>query len=349
MILNTNNGEIYLSFNQLKNFCCFATDIGFYVYQISPFKKMVSRKIMGGVRMIKMLHESNIFIFVGKSKGGLYPSNKLIIWNDENKKVLGEINFNSEIHDVDITKDYILVQCNSKIYIYKFDNLSLVKTIDMSAKKVIMGMGIEGAKYILYSGSEKGVINITKFDDDYLNTIQAHKNEIDIMEVSNDGKYLITASTKGTLIRIFDIETGDLRKEMRRGCDPVKILNISLSNDNSVLLVSSLKGTLHLYNTEITSKCDAKNKNWDDYGMKYIRNVLPEYFNSQWSFSQIYLSGIETFSVVDNTKKKIFVFGNNGQFYLVDYEDTLNPIIEKTIKYISDESDPFSDRSTTIR
>ena len=48
-------------------------------------------------------------------------------------------------------------------------------------------------------------------------------------------------------------------------------------------------------------------------------------------------------------KKNIFVFGNNGQFYLINYEDTLNPIIEKTIKYISDESDPFSERSTTIR
>ena len=136
---------------------------------------------------------------------------------------------------------------------------------------------------------------------------------------------------------------------MRRGCDPVKILDLSLSNDNSVLLVSSIKGTLHLYNTELNSKCEVKNKYWDNYGMKYIRNVLPEYFNSQWSFAQIYLSGIETFSVVDNISKKIYVIGNNGQYYIVDYEDTLNPIIEKTVKYISDESDPFSERSTTIR
>ena len=138
-------------------------------------------------------------------------------------------------------------------------------------------------------------------------------------------------------------------QEVRRGCDPVKILDLSLSNDNSVLLVSSAKGTLHLYNTAINENSEIKNKNWDEYGMKYIRNMLPDYFNSEWSFAQIYLSGIETFSAVDNIKKIVYVFGNNGQFYIVNYEDTLNPIIEKTIKYISDESDPFSDRSTTIR
>jgi len=79
MILNTPNGQIYISFNQLKNYCCFGTDIGFYVYQLAPFKKMVSRKIDGGVSMVKMLHESNIFIFVGKSKTNLYPRNKLIM------------------------------------------------------------------------------------------------------------------------------------------------------------------------------------------------------------------------------------------------------------------------------
>jgi len=349
MILNTSSGEVYISFNQLKNYCCFATDIGFYVYQISPFKKMVSRKIEGGVSMIKMLHESNIFIFVGKSKNNLYPKNKLLVWNDQSKTVLGEINFNSDIKDVNITKEYILVQCNSKIYIYQFDTLALVKSVDISSDNVIMGMGIEDSKYLIYTNEEPGELNITKFDSDYLGKIKAHKNEIDILQVSNDGKYLITASTKGTLIRIFSIETQELVQEVRRGCDPVKILDLSLSNDNSVLLVSSAKGTLHLYNTAINENSEIKNKNWDEYGMKYIRNMLPDYFNSEWSFAQIYLSGIETFSAVDNIKKIVYVFGNNGQFYIVNYEDTLNPIIEKTIKYISDESDPFSDRSTTIR
>ena len=348
MILNTPTGEIYLSFNQLKNFCCFGTDIGFYVYQISPFKKMISRKIEGGVSMIKMLHESNIFIFVGKTPNGFYPNNKLIVWNDENKTVLGEINFNSEIKDINITKEYILVLCNKKIYIYNFENLGLIKSIDMSPSNIIMGTGIEGSENLIYTSDERGVVNIAKFTKDHLETITAHKNNIDNLQVSNDGKYLITASTKGTLVRIFSIEDGELVQEVRRGCDPIKITDLSLSNDNNVLLVSSGKGTLHLYHTHINDNSE-QNKNWDDYGMKYIRNMLPDYFNSQWSFAQIYISGVETSSVVNNIEKKVYVFGNNGQFYIIDYTDTLNPIIEKTIKYISDEGDPFSERSTTIK
>ena len=203
--------------------------------------------------------------------------------------------------------------CNSKIYIYKFDNLSLVKSVDVSSNEIIMGTGIEGSKYLIYTSDEEGVVTIIKFDEDYIKQINAHQHEIDILQVSNDGEYLITASTKGTLIRIYDINSGELMQEVRRGCDPVKILDLSLSNDNSVLLVSSVKGTLHMYNTGLNEDCEIKNQSWDNYGMKYIRNVLPDYFNSQWSFTQIYLSGTETFSVVDNTNKKVYVIGNNGQ------------------------------------
>ena len=29
-----------------------------------------------------MLYESNIIVFVGRSDSGLYPNNKLIIWDD---------------------------------------------------------------------------------------------------------------------------------------------------------------------------------------------------------------------------------------------------------------------------
>ena len=70
--------DTYISFNQTEKYACFGTDIGFYIYSLNPFRKILSRKIDSGVSIVKMLYESNIIIFVGKEDKGLYPNNKLL-------------------------------------------------------------------------------------------------------------------------------------------------------------------------------------------------------------------------------------------------------------------------------
>tara|TARA_B110000208_G_scaffold188631_1_gene248658 strand:- start:588 stop:1640 length:1053 start_codon:yes stop_codon:yes gene_type:complete len=350
MSLITKDGsEIYINFNQTNTYCCFGTDIGFYVYQIAPFKKVISRKIEGGVSMIKMLHESNIFIFVGRTDTGPYPNHKLIIWDDQKKEVLGEISYNCRIRNINITKKYVIVLSQNKLYIYDFQTLVLQKSINVQGEQELISIGLEDSDYIIYPGEDIGTINITKLSSDYLKTIKAHKNMIENLYLSNNGKYIVSASERGTLIRIFDIETGEQLQELRRGYDPTKINNIRMSEDNAILLVSSIKGTIHLYNTNITENCEEQNVVWDSYGMSYFKTILPKYFGSQWSFSQIYLNSIVTYSILDSTNKTVYSFGNDGQFYEINYDNHESPVIEKNIKYISEENDPFSERSTTIR
>ena len=123
-----NSDDIYISFNQTEKYACFGTSIGFYIYSLNPFKKILSRKIDLGISIVKMLYESNIIVFVGRSDSGLYPNNKLIIWDDSKKAVLGEISYSSKINNVNLTKDYIVVLLEKKIYIYKF-GLELIKAL----------------------------------------------------------------------------------------------------------------------------------------------------------------------------------------------------------------------------
>ena len=40
-----NKENIYVSFNHNDTHCCFGTAIGFYIFQINPFNKILSRKI----------------------------------------------------------------------------------------------------------------------------------------------------------------------------------------------------------------------------------------------------------------------------------------------------------------
>ena len=358
MLFDINSDSIYLGINQTNNFCCFGTSIGFYIYQINPFQKIISRRIDGGVSIVKMLSESNIIIFTGKSNIGLYPNNKLIIWDDQKKDVIGEMSYDNKILNIDVTKHNIIVMTNTKIYIYNFDSLILDKTFDNHKDNNLLCVGLTESDYIVYPSGEAGVINIKKISDDYNENFKMHSHPIAHIHLSYDGNYLVTASEKGTIIKILDITTLQIIKEFRRGCDPTKITDLKLSQDNSLLLVSSVKGTIHLYNTEIAQNNSlGKNKqiNLDKIPLiptlkQYIPNkIKPSYFGSEWSFSQVYIQNITTYSIVNTDKKKIYSFGNDGQFYEICFNDPANPTVDKIIKYISDENDPFSERTSTIK
>lgn len=77
--------------------------------------------------------------------------------------------------------------------------------------------------------------------------IKAHQNGIVAMCISNDGGFVATASEKGTLIRVYKVSSGKLLKEFRRGIKAVMITGLTFSSDNSLLLVSSNTGTIHLF------------------------------------------------------------------------------------------------------
>ena len=101
---------------------------GFYIYSINPFKKILSRKIEQGISIVKMLYESNIVLFVGRTDKGLYPNNKLIMHGMIVKKaVLGEISYNNKINNICVNKEHIVVLLEKKIYIYTFETLYLKK------------------------------------------------------------------------------------------------------------------------------------------------------------------------------------------------------------------------------
>lgn len=77
--------------------------------------------------------------------------------------------------------------------------------------------------------------------------MQAHNNGIAAIAVSNDGKMLATASTNGTLIRIFSPETGQQLGELRRGSTPTQICDLTFDLEGKYLCCASNKGTIHIF------------------------------------------------------------------------------------------------------
>jgi WD40 repeat protein len=339
--------SVFSSYNQTEKHICFGTNMGFYIYQVNPFKKLISRKIDGGVSIVKMVYESNIVLFVGRPGSILYPDNRLIIWDDSKKKVMGEISYNTPITNFDVTKNYIIVTTDKKLYIYEFYSLLLVKSIDtIYNPKGCMASSIDIDGNIYFPSFTTGCTSVINIHSEEIREISAHTNTIDNIVLTKDANYLVTTSERGTIIRIFNTKTLEMVNEFRRGTDPCKIVDIAISYNNSILLVASEKGTIHLFNTEIDQHCNISN---NTFSLGLLSYALPKYFQSKWSFCQFYLKSTYSKSVFDSETYKIYTIGDDGQYYILNFIDTKNSYIEKTVKYISDMDDPFGERSSTIR
>lgn len=78
--------------------------------------------------------------------------------------------------------------------------------------------------------------------------IEAHETGIASLALNNDGTLLATSSEKGTIIRIWDTESGTKLQELRRGKDPADIFSITFDPSSKFLSVfSSDKGTIHIF------------------------------------------------------------------------------------------------------
>ncbi|XP_027775212.1 autophagy-related protein 18a-like [Solanum pennellii] len=81
-----------------------------------------------------------------------------------------------------------------------------------------------------------------------MKSIVAHDSVLACFALTREGNLLATASTEGTLIRIFNTLEGILLQEVRRGSDRAEIYSLSFSPTAQWLAVSSDKGTVsHSY------------------------------------------------------------------------------------------------------
>lgn len=80
--------------------------------------------------------------------------------------------------------------------------------------------------------------------------VPAHHRPVAALCLSNDGRYLATASELGCTVNLFDADGGGLLKAFQRGHQPAFIYGLALSSASTMLAALSSAGTLHLFDCE---------------------------------------------------------------------------------------------------
>mmetsp|Transcript_33926 Transcript_33926/g.74230 ORF Transcript_33926/g.74230 Transcript_33926/m.74230 type:complete len:368 (-) Transcript_33926:140-1243(-) len=331
-------------FNQ--DYGCFAcgTDSGFRIYNCDPFTETFRREFdNGGIGQVEMLFRCNILALAGGGRNPKYPPNKVMIWDDHQSRCIGELSFRSEVRAVRLRRDRVVVVLEHKIYVYNFADLKLLHQIETIANpKGICALSPNSNQTVLACpGLHKGEVRVELYDIKRTKFIAAHEGSLACIALTLDGSRLVTASDKGTIIRIFDTADGTKLRELRRGADHAVIYSLAFSPDGEYLATSSDKGTVHVYVINAPQGCasqaplppeadpeptspDGRGKTPANQGsaLSFMKGFLPKYFSSEWSFAQFRLPEDTPQCIVAFGAKKntLIIVGTNGTFFKCEFD-----------------------------
>lgn len=339
---------LYANFNQDQTCLACGTVNGFAVFSTVPFKETFRRIFSsGGIGIVEMLYRCNLLALVGGGRNPRYPPNKVMIWDDNQNKCVGELMFKNQVHAVRLRRDYIVVALENKVYYYRFKDLKLLVQIPTySNRKGLISMCAEmNTNVLAIPGTARGSVRVELFDINKNVTIQCHSSDLAQLVLSRDGKTLATASDKGTLIRLWDTHSGGALRELRRGSDRAEIYCLAFSPSGSYVACTSDKGTVHIFSlkgsgadgqVQMSSTptkqgqgqdtSDAGKQNASMKGIGLLQKVIPEkampsYLHSEWSFAQ--LRGLEgkekSYCAFDDRETHISVITADGTYTFAQF------------------------------
>ncbi|KAH6556587.1 hypothetical protein KP509_1Z168800 [Ceratopteris richardii] len=344
---------LFIGFNQDRSRFACGNAHGFKVYDCHPLSQVSCRESTdddgnGGIAYVEMLFRSHIFALVGGGPTPRYPSNKVMIWDDHQNSCIGELSFRSQVRAVKLRRDRIVVALESKVYVYNFADLRLLLQIDTCANpKGLCAISLSSNSVVLACPSlRKGQVRIDFHDSKKPILISAHESALACLVLTMDGQYLATASSTGTLVRVFNTLDGTLLQEVRRGKGPADIYSVSFSNDAHWLALSSHRGTIHIFNLREQMKKGEKqlpntqspstgtsngscSKDITSSGAKlnpgsslsFMKGFLPSYFSSERSFCQFRLpEKIKSIVAFGPEQNSIVIVSLNGSFYRCTFD-----------------------------
>lgn len=336
---NPLNEILYISFNQ--DFTCFVcgTESGFRVYSTDPFRLTHRRDFEngGGLGVIAMLFRTNILAFAGGGRIPRYQPHKVVLWDDRSSRVIAELSFRSAVKSVRLRRDLVVVALEKKVYVYGFRSLSLfdsIETISNPKGLCCLSVGTERA-VLVCPGAQKGRALVVFYPKSFGDSpvpverertliVTAHESSIAAMSTDYNGCYLATASDRGTIMRVYDTETGSRLQELRRGADRAEIHSLVFSPGGEWLAVSSDKGTVHIFSIQRTTPQasagpDSTPANTKS-SLQRLSRVLPTYFASEWSLAQFRVPDYRCTAAFGADPHTVVVVCANGSYYKARFD-----------------------------
>ncbi|GAA5806281.1 WD40-repeat-containing domain protein [Helicostylum pulchrum] len=326
------------SFNFNQDYSCISvSDKNEYrIYNCDPFAKCYS-KLEEDISITEMLFCTSLVALVGASP------RRLRINNTKRETTICELTFHTPILSVKMNRKRLIVVLEEQIFIYDISNMKLLHTIDTipnpsaivalspsSENCYIACQPLRSTADYYAQSSQQSVGDIEIYDANAMklaNIVQAHKSPISCISMNAEGTLLVTASEKGTVIRVFAIPSADKVYQFRRGSYSAKIYSMSFNLVSTLLCVSSDTETVHIF--KLADADISNHENMDEApplkrrsslqrGMNFL---IPDRISDIWESSRHFASlklpnaGVRSLVALSSTTPQVLVITSEGYFY----------------------------------
>ncbi|KAJ4352077.1 Phosphatidylinositol 3,5-bisphosphate-binding protein [Didymosphaeria variabile] len=245
------------------------------------------KDLSGGIGCADMVGTTNYIILAGGGRSPHFPSNKIQIWNDQIQQVSGSLELKAPVLRVRASKDFLVVVLPFQVITYKLGNPPQ-KIHPYDTVENPYGLCSFEENIVAMPGANAGQVRIVRLVDGNLNPrvtlIPAHTTHLRAVALNKKADMVATASEKGTIIRLWAVESGTKIGEFRRGIDEAAIFSLAFSPRDNMLAVTSDKSTVHIFDVPNGAQTAADiNYKTHKYGILAKLPLLPRQFSDTYS------------------------------------------------------------------
>lgn len=257
---------LHAGFNQDGSCFTLGTDAGFLIF-CTESRQLLHKEDCGASRLVEMLFRTSLVALSGVGS----EAAKLTMWNTKERSNICQLSFGSEVCAVRMNPRRIIVLLRQKVHVFDLLTMRSLHVFDRSSSPRVdpalcwlcpdpergyLATPVEDAAAaialpsMLQGGGGGGAGVATVLDTHTLRTVGvvvAHKSPLQALCLNPTGELMASASTKGTVVRVFTVPALDLIHELRRGTSPCRIFGLNFSCDSAFICASAASGTVHVF------------------------------------------------------------------------------------------------------
>lgn len=337
------NGVLFVNFNQSSTSLSVGTKRGYKLHDLQDFLRFETVHECAVKEDVCIVERHFLTSLVGIVS--LSSPRKLTFYNFSNGAEISVKHFPNTILSLKLNRKTFVVCLEESLHIHDIMIMTSLHTITNTPPNPsgLCSLSVNNAHgFLAYPGSSS-VGDVQIFDVCTLQpkiTISAHNSPLAALTFNEDGSMIATASIKGTVIRVFDVTTGTILFDFRRGVKRcATIYSLSFSSGSEFLCASSNTETVHVFrlsvpeNNEIEITDDSEG--WINMfgkllttSAQYLPGQMSEIFTQQRSFATVQLpfSGLRNISsiaLIQNVPHVIIVSADRFVYiYSVTSEET---------------------------
>ena len=322
-------GEVlFANFNQDCTSLAMATKRGYCLYALDTIENVKLLYDNAGTDtelcLLDRLFSSSLVAFAS-----LKSPRKLKVCHFKKGNEICNYSYSNSILALKLNRLRLIVVLEESIFIHSIRDMKVLHTIRDTPSNhrglCCLSFNNENS-YFAYPGSsvsgEVQLFDVTTLRN--IGMIKAHDSPLAAMNFDSTAKKLVTASGKGTVIRVFSVPDGQKLFECRTGfMKYVSIGTLAFSPDSSLLLVSSNTEIIHIFKLDdelSLTQLQSEQPSWTSWLTSITPTVISDVSNQLHDHATVKLpfSCLRNVCAIRAIEEVLYVFvvAENGYLYI---------------------------------